>query len=183
MNDCQLIADLKQQQNTAYGLMYDLYYPVTERYILRNNGTSDDARDVFQETLLVLMDRIPKEDFQLTSSLKTYVFSIASRIWLKKLRDAKKISGTPEPEDMIPDAGPNAFEQKEAAAAQNGFLQQVFNSVTSHCQLLLMRTFLEEAKREDLVAEMGYKNTHTFDNQKYKCLMQAKKSVQKIWPG
>lgn len=179
MNDCQLIADLKRQQNIAYGLMYELYYPVTERYILRNNGTEDDARDVFQETLLVLMDRIPKEDFQLTSSLKTYVFSIASRIWLKKLRDAKKIAGTPE-HSMMPDAGATAFELKEEAATQNSFLQQVFNSVTSHCQLLLMRIFLEEARREDLVAEMGYKNTHTFDNQKYKCLMQAKKSVQKM---
>lgn len=176
MNDCELIADLKKQHNAAYKLVYSLYYPVIARYVARNNGTFADAQDVFQETLMVLMELIPKDDFRLTSSLKTYIYAIASRIWLKKLRAAKSIAGDPETHQPA-DSSVTRFELQEEAATQTSFLQQILNSVTDHCQLLLIRTFLQEASRDELVREMGYKNTHTFDNQKYKCLMQAKKSA------
>ena len=35
-----------------------------------------------------------------------------------------------------------------------------------------------ELNKEKLIEEMGYRNTHTFDNQKYKCLEQARKTIQ-----
>lgn len=179
MNDCHLIDDLKKRDNTAYEVIYAVYYPAIERYVLRNNGTADDAKDVFQETLLALMDNIGRHDFELTASLKTYIFSIASNIWLKKLRTARKMTGYTE-DAAIPDTTLMHFEQQEADAAKTGLLAQIFSSVTSHCQLLLMKTFLQETRREELIAELGYKNTHTFDNQKYKCLMQARRSGNKF---
>jgi RNA polymerase sigma factor (sigma-70 family) len=173
MNDCQLITDLKKQENTAYELIYAGYFPMVKRYVQQNSGTDDDARDVFQETMLALMDNLPKENFQLTSSLKTYLFAIASNIWLKKLRAVRKMADTLDTD--VPDTSLTSFEQQEAASEQTGLLQQIFNSVTSHCQLLLIKTFLEETRRDQLIEELGYKNTHSFDNQKYKCLLQARK--------
>lgn len=178
MNDCQLITDLKKQENAAYGILYASYYPSIKHYVLRNSGTDDDARDVFQETLLALMDNISREGFELSASLKTYVFAIAVNIWLKKLRSAKKTT-----DDIITDLADTSLtslEHRETAAEQTDLLKQIFNSVTGHCQLLLIKTFLEETRREQLMKEMGYKNTHTFDNQKYKCLMQARKSGNRI---
>lgn len=174
MNDCQLITNLKKQENAAYEVLYALYYPAVKHYVRRNSGTDDDARDVFQETLLALMDNVTRDNFALSASLKTYLFAIASNIWLKKLRTSKRMTGDTDID--LADNSLTHFEHLEAASEKSDLLQQIFSSVTSHCQLLLIKTFLEETRREQLVEEMGYKNTHTFDNQKYKCLMQARKS-------
>ena len=68
------------------------------------------------------------------------------------------------------------WEQKEQRKLQRNRLQRIFEKLTRHCVIFLTKTFLSGASRERLIAEMGYKNAHTFDNQKYKCLEQARKN-------
>jgi hypothetical protein len=74
------------------------------------------------------------------------------------------------------DMTPSEWEQKEAAHSQRNVVQRIFERMTRHCVIFLTRTFISGASRERLMEEMGYKNTHTFDNQKYKCLEQARKT-------
>ena len=103
MTDVQTLLALKKRDNAAYRLLYTFYYPSIEKFICKNSGTSVDAEDVFQETIMVLLDKVPKDDFVLTSSIKTYIFAVASNIWLKRLRDAKSTTKLPldfEIEDM-----------------------------------------------------------------------------------
>lgn len=175
MTDNQTLSALKKRDNAAYRLLYSFYYPSIEKFVCKNSGTAVDAEDVFQETIIVLLDKVPKHDFVLTSSIKTYIFAIASNIWLKRLRDAKRTTKFPldfELEDMTL----SEWEEKEANHQKRNLLQRIFEKMTRHCVIFLTRTFLTGASREQLMNVMGYKNTHTFDNQKYKCLAQARKN-------
>jgi RNA polymerase sigma factor (sigma-70 family) len=175
MDENQTIKELGKRNNAAYDLLYSFYYPGIEKFVKKNSGTSADAQDVFQETIMVLLDKVPKKDFILTSSIKTYITAVASNIWLKRLRDAKRITRLDlnyELEDM----SLAEWEQKEEGRVQRNLLQRVFEKMTRHCVIFLTRTFLSGASREKLMEEMGYKNSHTFDNQKYKCLEQARKN-------
>jgi RNA polymerase sigma factor (sigma-70 family) len=166
---------LQSHNNAAYQLLYTFYYPGIEKFVKQNNGTAADASDVFQETILVLLEKVPKKDFVLTSSIKTYITAIAHNIWLKRLRDAKRVTRLAldyELEDLTL----HEWEQKEESLRQRNFMQRIFERITRHCVVLLTKTFLSGASREQLMEEMGYKNSHTFDNQKYKCLEQARKN-------
>lgn len=174
IQDSDTLAGLQHRNNAAYDLLYSFYYPGIEKFIKRNNGTSADAEDVFQETIIVLLEKVPKEDFKLTSSIKTYITAVAQNIWLKRLRDARRsihLDLTYELEDMTL----AEWERKEEALIQRHFLQRILERVTRHCVVFLTKTFLSGATREQLMEEMGYRNAHTFDNQKYKCLEQARK--------
>lgn len=123
----------------------------------------------------MLLEKVPKEDFVLTSSIKTYITAIAQNIWLKRLRDAKRISRLDLNYDLQ-DMTLAEWEQKEAKLAEHNLLQRVFERITRHCVIFLTKTFLSGASREQLITAMGYKNSHAFDNQKYKCLEQARKN-------
>ncbi len=175
MHDTQIIAQIKERDNAAFEIIYKFYYPTVEHFVRKNNGTADDAKDVFQETVLVLLDKIPHADFELTSSLKTYIFSIASNLWLKRLREASKATKA-----MLHDESTESpvthLEQQEESLLQAGFIRRIFMQVTKPCVRLLSRIFLSEIKREVLMIQMGYKNKHSFDNQKYKCLEQARRN-------
>jgi RNA polymerase sigma factor (sigma-70 family) len=173
--DSETLQALQRRNNAAYKLLYSFYYPGIEKFIKLNNGSSADADDVFQETIMVLLEKVPKEDFKLTSSIKTYITAVAQNIWLKRLRDTKRLTRLDlnyELEDMTL----AEWEQKEEAHIQRNFLQRIFERVTRHCVVFLTKTFFSGASREQLMQEMGYKNHHTFDNQKYKCLEQARKN-------
>jgi hypothetical protein len=123
-----------------------------------------------------LLDKVPKEDFILTSSIKTYIFAVASNLWLKRLREAKKMTQL-DNDIELEDMTLSEWEEKEEVLSERNVIQRVFHKISRHCFVFLTKTFLTGATREKLVAEMGYKNPHTFDNQKYKCLEQARKTI------
>ena len=174
MDEIQTINNLKKRDNAAYQLLYSFYYPAIENFVKRNSGTPADAQDVFQETIIVLLDKVPKEDFIMTSSIKTYIIAVASNIWLKRLREAKKVTRF-EMNYELEDLSLAEWEMKEESKMQGNRLQRIFERLTRHCVIFLTKTFLSGVSREKLIEEMGYRNAHTFDNQKYKCLEQARK--------
>jgi RNA polymerase sigma factor (sigma-70 family) len=174
MDDDRTLNALQSRNNAAYELLYSFYYAGIEKFVKQNNGTSADAKDVFQETIMVLLEKVPKRDFVLTSSIKTYINAIAHNIWLKRLRDTKRLTRV-ELQYEMEDMTLAEWEQQEEKRVKRNLLQRIFERLTRHCVIFLTRTFLTGASREQLMAEMGYKNSHTFDNQKYKCLEQARK--------
>ena len=66
--------------------VYQKYFKQTEAYILKNNGSRDDARDVFQEVMLILLEKLDDPDFEMTSSLSTYLYAVSRNLWLNKLK-------------------------------------------------------------------------------------------------
>lgn len=175
MNDQDTLTELRKRNSAAYKLLYTFYYPRIETFVKKNSGTAADAQDVFQETIMVLLDKVPKKDFILTSSIKTYITAVASNIWLKRLRDAKRITRL-EMDYELEDMSLAEWEQREERRTQRNLIQRIFERLTRHCVIFLTKTFLTGASRETLMEEMGYKSSHTFDNQKYKCLEQARKN-------
>jgi RNA polymerase sigma factor (sigma-70 family) len=175
MNEIKTVNALREHNNAAYNLLYTFYYPSIEKFVTRNSGSEADAEDVFQETIIVLLDKVPREDFVLTSSIKTYIHAVASNLWLKRLRQAKRAARL-HLDYELENMSPAEWEEKESQTRRT-VLQRVFERLTRHCVVFLTKTFLSGASREKLIEEMGYKNPHTFDNQKYKCLEQARKKI------
>ncbi|MDG1870839.1 MAG: hypothetical protein P8I78_02620, partial [Flavobacterium sp.] len=71
-----IIEDLKGENNQAYGELYKAYFGMVEYFILNNNGRTDDAEDIFQDTMIVLLEKLRQDDFMLTASIKTYIMAI-----------------------------------------------------------------------------------------------------------
>jgi DNA-directed RNA polymerase specialized sigma24 family protein len=178
MERLDILADLKNRKNSAFSLLYKHYFPAIKRFVVSNSGTMADAQDVFQETVIVLLDKVPRKDFVLTSSIRAYVNAVASNIWLKRLRDDKKFFEVAGEQRFMEDMSFSAWQEREDHQNRRSGIRRMFRSVTRHCFIFLTKTFIVGISREKLIAELGYKNTHTFDNQKYKCLEQARKNYQ-----
>ena len=91
MTDNEIIEHLKNNQypkaiKGLYGLL-----PSVTKYIKANNGTVEDAKDIFQDALVVLYKKIHTGGFVLTVPLKTYLQAVVKNCWLQELRQRKKI--------------------------------------------------------------------------------------------
>jgi RNA polymerase sigma factor (sigma-70 family) len=181
--DFQLLEQLRQNERAAYLHLYDSAFPSLARYIMRNQGTREDSEDNFQECMMVLLQRIRLNDFKLQSTLKTYLFAINRNLWLKKLRDRKIINT-----ELLSEEEQSFFEEdsfplvETPEEAPEGFLSRLFENITGHCVILITRIFLKQQTPESLIRELGYKNAHTFQNQKYKCINQLRKAGKKFTP-
>ncbi len=59
---------------------------MVNRFVTNNNGTTNDAQDIFQDVMLVFVEKVRQDDFHLTASAKTYLMAITKHLWLKKRR-------------------------------------------------------------------------------------------------
>lgn len=161
-----LLILLKQGNSKAYTYLYDQCFPAISRYIRQNSGNMQDAGDIFQEAVLILLEKLRTSDFVLTASMSTYLFAIARNLWLKQLRENKyRLASAELPE--LP-------EEQEQESPYLHHLPGWLGKITSYCQQLLTAIFFKNTPINTLMHKMGWKNKHTAAQQRYKCLMQIK---------
>ncbi len=171
-----IVQDLKGENNHAFGQLYKEYFGMVNRFITNNSGQTSDAEDIFQDTMIVLLEKLRQDDFQLTASLKTYIIAIAKNLWFKKLRNKKEEFDFSLLENVD-------FYQEIEASIENektykDKLQNLLHKITKHCQGLIHDMFFKENSVEEIQKNYGYANKHTLQNQKYKCVEQIKKVKQ-----
>lgn len=177
MLDTDIIIDLSTESNFAFGELYKKYFSVINRFIVNNSGSSDDAQDIFQDTMLVLVEKLRKDDFILTASIKTYIMAIAKHLWFKKIRDSAHIIELSESHHQV------FFEEIEFSIEQEKTyldkLQLYMTKITDHCNRLLHDMFFKNKPIEEIQQQYGYSSRHNAQNQKHKCVEQIRKVKNK----
>jgi len=177
VTDVVLLQMLRRDEGISFKMLYSVGFPIISGYITTNAGTKEDAEDVFQEAIIVLWKKIRNPDFELTCSLKTFLFAIAKNIWLNRLRAKKK--GTVYHLDAVVNQVEDYVAEVYEESKQEEKLQVWLQSVTQHCQWLITTFYYLQHPMEKIMEKMGWKNMHTASNQKYKCVQMLKKQMQK----
>src|SRR5947208_6010509 len=96
INEQLLLRGLTKNDSKAIDSIYKDNFNMVQAFILNNNGTYDDARDIFQEAMITLYEKAKSESFVLTSQIKTYIYSVCRRLWLKRLQQMGRYIATSE---------------------------------------------------------------------------------------
>lgn len=173
-NEQQLLQGLAQNDRLAIETIYKQHYNMVQSLILNNNGSPDDARDIFQEAMIVLYEKVKTGSFELNCLIKTYLYSVCRRLWLKRLSQLQRISPEVEKlEETVP------VEEDLELHEQKNMDFQVMERSMKHlgepCKSLLEAYYLQKKNMVEIAANFGYTNADNAKNQKYKCLMRLKK--------
>ena len=91
--DNEVILGILNHSENVLKRLYLAYFPMVLQLIINNNGNEDDAKDIYQEAIIVLYNKVKGGDFELSSKLKTYIYSVCRRLWLKRLSQMNRYSG------------------------------------------------------------------------------------------
>ncbi|MBL0883364.1 MAG: sigma-70 family RNA polymerase sigma factor [Chitinophagaceae bacterium] len=173
-NEQALLKGLANNDSKAIETIYKDNFNTIQAFILNNNGSYDDARDIFQEAMIALYEKAQSESFVLTCQIKTYVYSICRRLWLKRLQQLGRYSNQVDSlEETI--AVEEDLENHEKRNAAFAIMDRAMNSLGEPCKSLLEGYYLKKMGMQELAQEFGYTNADNAKNQKYKCLMRLKK--------
>ena len=169
-----LLKGLAQNDNVAIEAIYRENYNMVQAFILNNNGSVDDARDIFQETMMVLYEKAKTNTFELNCKIKTYVYSVCRRLWLKKLQQLHRYSSQI---DSLEETIPVEEEIEEHEKRNNDFvlMDSAMSKIGEPCKSLLDAYYLQNKNMQTIASEFGYTNADNAKTQKYKCLMRLKK--------
>ena len=85
----ELLELLKKGDSKGFKEIYLRTFKTVSHYVLNNSGRVEDAEDVFQDSLIALLNNIRKINFQLSTSIENYFLSIVRNLWLGQLKRQK----------------------------------------------------------------------------------------------
>ncbi|MEO5647733.1 MAG: sigma-70 family RNA polymerase sigma factor [Chitinophagaceae bacterium] len=169
-----LLKGLAANDRKSIETIYREHYGVVQGYILKNNGYHEDARDIFQEAMVVLFEKSKSESFELTCQIRTYIYSICRRLWLKKLQQMNRYSlGVDEMEEII--GVEDELEMHEKRNADLQLMESALGKIGEPCKSLLEAYYIQKKGMQEIADSFGYTNSDNAKTQKYKCLVRLKK--------
>lgn len=173
-NERALLEGLVANDKKIIETIYRDNFNMIQSLIINNNGSADDAQDVFQEAMIVLYEKARSGAFELNCQIKTYLYSVSRRLWLKRLQQLNRYSPTVENlEDTVPVE--DEIDEHEKRNSEFEMMEKAISSLGEPCKSLLEAYYLQKQNMQVIAANFGYTNADNAKNQKYKCLMRLKK--------
>lgn len=155
--------------------LYEVEFPTVVRYIKRNSGNQDIAKDVFQDALLVLIEKVYHHHLELSCPVGNYLFSICRRQWSSHLRKNKRSKTLVDNYIGIND--------NFSSIGDDNFLdnfelvENAIERMGDRSKQLLECFYYKNMSWDEIARKLGYSNAASARNQKYKCLERIRKSV------
>ena len=172
-NERELLKGLAKSDKKAVETIYKENFNMVQSLIINNNGTVDDARDTFQEAMIVLFEKARSGTFELNCQLKTYVYSVCRRIWLKRLQQLNRYVNEIEGFETVP--VDEDIEEHEKRYEEFQLMEKTINNLGEPCKGLIEAYYIQKKNMQEIANQFGYTNADNAKNQKYKCLMRLKK--------
>ena len=172
--DNDLLEALAANDANAIETIYRDNYSAIKAFIIKNNGYADDARDIFQEAMIIIFEKAKSGSFVLSCRLQTYLYSVCRRLWLKKLQNQHRFNPSFElNHEIVPvDEELELHEQKEA---EFQLLENAMQKIGEPCKSLLEAFYIEKKSMPKIADLFRYTNADNAKTQKYKCLVRFKK--------
>lgn len=157
--------------------IYKDYYPGVRHFILSRNGNSEDAKDIFQDALVVIYMKAKGDPNFLYARFNTFLFSVCKVLWLKEQR--RKLS----PGFEI-DAYENDYSELDDQILDDLILMEKQKLVWKHfkqlgkeCQQILQLSF-DETPLALIKEILGFSSVQYTKNRKTNCKTIL---VRRIW--
>lgn len=139
-SDLPLLKGLMEGDNTAINEIYDCCYNQVRIMIHDNSGSSDDAKDVFQDAILAVYRRLHEGDFNLTCKLSSYLQVICRNLWRSRNRRTPMVSLSVLVGKETVDLDDNVIEQMISSDKRN-LLYKHFETLEKGCKRILEMFF------------------------------------------
>lgn len=171
-----LIDGIKNKDSKTLNFLYKKYFSLVRSFVLNNNGTTDDAKDVFQEAVIAIFRYSQNENFELKCSFETFLYSICRTIWLNNLRNKRvhlnKINEISE--FIIFSSSTNEMIEE---SLEYKLYQKHFQRLSEECKKLL-QLFFDKVSYAEIAKLLGYSSVGFVKKKKFNCKEFLMKSIK-----
>lgn len=199
----QLRSNQPQIRNQAFKKLYTKTFAQVLSYVTKNSGRYEDAKDVLQDAMSIVFEKVIDENFTLNpnTSIATYVNAVARNKWKQRLQKNKKLAFYEDLKDTdegilsklnqqysIICEGDQIVEvwvnekgnENLNEIAENIVLELLSRKEFSKCKAIIWDFYRHEMSMEQIAHKHNYKNDKTAKVKKAKCLARLRKYCEKI---
>lgn len=168
---------IKANDEAALRSLYENNYHIIERYVLKNNGCIDQAKDIYQEAFIAVWRNIQLDRFypESENALSAYLCQIARNKWMDHLR-SKTYQKNMSIDDLEHKLPVENIEEEE----DNSFINEVkkhFEKLGENCKELLTRFYYKKHSMKKIAKWFTWTDA-TARNNKYRCLQRLRELMK-----
>ena len=166
--DSEIIECLRNRQSYVVHYLWDRYMPMVRLIVTRMGGTSEDAKDIFQDGLIIMLEKFDSKQFILTCRFKTYFYCVCENLW-KTVLDKRHAAANYFTRMVDPDN-----EKDIADLMDNRLFQEIFREVFESLGAVsknILKLYWQDVSPQEIANKLGY--TYGYVRKK-KCEAQTK---------
>ncbi len=171
-----LIRSVHEPDNRdALTYLYREYFASVQKLVVNNNGSVDDAKDIFQDGMLAFYNQVRQQQLNLNCSIKTYLYSICRHQWLSALRKRKvnlEINDHEPYVEKIP-----GIERAIFADEREVLIASMLDQIGEACKKILLYFYIDRYSMNQIMELMQLSSVPVTRNKKMHCLNKLKKLV------
>ncbi len=172
-----LFKAIRANDEGALKSLYAGNYFKIEKYVLNNNGTIEDAKDIYQEAFIAVWRNIQLDKFYPLNenALGGYLYRIAKNKWLDHLRSGhyKKVTVMNDFEDNLTEDLMPEEDLEYIAEVKNKF-----KTLGENCREVLTRFYYKKESMRTIAEKFDWTEA-TAKNNKYRCLQRLRELLKK----
>jgi len=160
MNEKQIFDSICSGDESALDLIYKKYYRMMTKLVITNNGTEEEAKDIYQDALIVFWQKAVSGNLVMTSKMSTYIYSICLNLWRKELDRKSRLSKEQQDRSEY---------QDHDSAERIKIINKCVNELGETCRKVLTYFYFDGMSMAEIAERVGFANTNTAKTKKYKC--------------
>ncbi len=176
--DQRFIIALLQNDATIINEIYERFSQKVKTHILQNNGSEDDAADIFQEALVDIYRQAKEKGLLLTCPFEAFLLLICKRKWLNELKKRGRRPVTTGTDELF-NIGEDVFamaEQLQARDDRAKLFLTMFEKLGERCREII-RLCLGGQPQEEVAASLQVTYAY-LRKKKSECMATLLKSIR-----
>jgi RNA polymerase sigma factor (sigma-70 family) len=162
----EIINGIISNDSEVLYFIYEQNYGKIESFVLLNHGNKDEAADVFQESMIVIYNKIRQNQLILTAHFDTYLFGVAKLVWKALLRKKARYVASEQFFDNI--LSEDDIQKNLIQNEKHQLVWHYFQKLSSDCQKVFQLFFDGKTIRE-ITEIMDYRSEQHTKNRRFRC--------------
>ncbi|RVU02397.1 sigma-70 family RNA polymerase sigma factor [Mucilaginibacter limnophilus] len=159
-----------EQREQLFMHLYKEAFPAAAKYIRKMGGGFDDAKDIFQDALVIYYEKTVAGNLPVHSTDIAYLLGITRHLWLKKNRENNKLQPM---DDVLTE-----FTEIQEDAPSARKLLNYLETTGQKCMDMLKAFYYDKLPVKEIATLFGYSGERSATVQKYKCLEKVRDTVK-----
>lgn len=179
-HDNEILAFFHIDREGAWRIIYERCNSTSLRFMRSHFRSGVDFEDVFQDACLVLLNKMDNPSFGLTCSLQTYLNAICKNILLNIYRRQPMHTsiGSEFELELAMEVDMDEDENATRFAIFSEVVELMKNRA-ARCYEIFQLFYFRNIGMQQIADRLGYTSAANVRNQKYKCLVNAKREIER----
>lgn len=151
--DNEIIECLRNRQSYVVHYLSDRYMPMVRLLVFQKGGSAEDARDIFQDGLIIMLEKLDNKEFALTCKFSTFLYCVCENLW-KTVLDRRQAAANYITRRMEPE-----HEKDFTELIDHELYQEIFRDVFETLDPIskkILTLYWQEVSPQQIADKLGY---------------------------